>query len=202
MRAFHLEHERLMRGTFKPGSRNLCFVFQVNCPGCFVYGIPVVNQLYEKHHDRCGFIGISTVFEDFDKNIPGNTGSLLAEGRMTGETLRYYQQTGHTLYPHPVLFPVAFDKTSPSAQFLTEERVLEICRFHPNYAIWPAWEQENMRKKIVAYYVRQPVVAHTFALNQLRGTPSFVIFDAEGSVIASLFGRQPPDVIERFIVEN
>ena len=56
----------LLKGTFQLRAINIAFVFQVNCPGCFIYGFPVMNNLYGKFKDKIGFIGISTAFEDFE----------------------------------------------------------------------------------------------------------------------------------------
>ena len=57
-------------------------VFQVNCPGCFLYGIPEAISVYEKYSSEgVRVIGVATAFEDYDKNTLGNL-KMLAE---TGE---------------------------------------------------------------------------------------------------------------------
>ena len=44
-------------------------VFQVNCPGCFLYGLPQAISLYEKFKDKnVKVLGVATAFEDYDKN--------------------------------------------------------------------------------------------------------------------------------------
>ena len=48
-------------------------VFQVNCPGCFLYGIPQAISLYEKFKDKnVKVLGVATAFEDYDKNTIQN----------------------------------------------------------------------------------------------------------------------------------
>ena len=48
-------------------------VFQVNCPGCFMYGIPEAINIYNKYRDDgVRVLGIATAFEDFDKNTLDN----------------------------------------------------------------------------------------------------------------------------------
>ena len=48
-------------------------VFQVNCPGCFLYGIPEAISVYEKYSSEgVRVIGVATAFEDYDKNTLGN----------------------------------------------------------------------------------------------------------------------------------
>jgi hypothetical protein len=42
-------------------------VFQVNCPGCFLYGIPQAISIYEKYKDKnVKVLGVATAFEDYD----------------------------------------------------------------------------------------------------------------------------------------
>lgn len=41
-------------------------VFQVNCPGCFIYGIPEAVEMYKKYYkDDLMVLGVATAFEDF-----------------------------------------------------------------------------------------------------------------------------------------
>jgi len=45
-------------------------VFQVNCPGCFLYGIPQAIDIYQKYSkEGLTVVGVATAFEDFDKRI-------------------------------------------------------------------------------------------------------------------------------------
>ena len=51
------------------GSVVMIEVFQVNCPGCFIYSLPKAVELYEKYHEHgLVVIGLATAFEDYDKN--------------------------------------------------------------------------------------------------------------------------------------
>ena len=44
-------------------------VFQVNCPGCFMYGIPESIQIYNKYKSEgISVLGMATAFEDYDKH--------------------------------------------------------------------------------------------------------------------------------------
>jgi len=38
--AIQLKIDRVLQGSFDLKALNLLFVFQVNCPGCFIYGFP------------------------------------------------------------------------------------------------------------------------------------------------------------------
>ena len=75
----HLHYSRELQGKFSLKELNFLFVFQVNCPGCFLYGIPTVNQLYLEFGSQVGFLGLSTAFEDFEFNSRENTVKLLEE---------------------------------------------------------------------------------------------------------------------------
>ncbi len=58
-------------------------VFQVNCPGCFIYGIPDAIEIYRKYNKRnVTVLGIATAFEDFDKNTLENLKLLLFTGEV------------------------------------------------------------------------------------------------------------------------
>lgn len=63
-------------------------VFQVNCPGCFIYGIPEAIDTYQKYKNNdVVVLGLATAFEDFDKNTLENLKLLLQESKVIGETL-------------------------------------------------------------------------------------------------------------------
>ncbi|MDW3667630.1 MAG: redoxin domain-containing protein, partial [Nitrososphaeraceae archaeon] len=89
-------------------------VFQVNCPGCFVYGIPEAIDTYNKYkNNKVAVLGLATAFEDFDKNTIENLKLLLNEKKVIGETLTTltYQSKllneGKISYSIP--FPVGMD---------------------------------------------------------------------------------------------
>ena len=52
MSKFHLNIQELVQGDFILNKVNMAFVFQVNCPGCFIYGIPMMNKLYNSFNDK------------------------------------------------------------------------------------------------------------------------------------------------------
>ncbi|MDQ5842159.1 MAG: redoxin family protein, partial [Thermoproteota archaeon] len=77
------------------GNVVLVEVFQVNCPGCFLYSIPEVIDIYKKYRDKgLTIIGLATAFEDFDKNNLDNLQKLLSTGEMVGETYRAFSNLG------------------------------------------------------------------------------------------------------------
>ena len=200
MPLFYLHTQKPVQGKFELKKINIAFVFQVNCPGCFIYGIPVMNELFKKYENEIGFIGVSTAFEDFELNTEDNTKLLLQENRLTGETKKYYTSIGEEIYPHKILFPVAFDALKPTNEFLTTENVQAICNKNPNFTLLSAEEKLTMLNSVKTYCGSLPFIAKTFTLNQLSGTPSFIIFDNEYNLLQSFFGHEYKEVIEIFLI--
>ena len=88
-------------------------VFQVNCPGCFLYGMPEAIEIYNKYrNDGVRVFGLATAFEDYDKNTLENLELLLTKGEVIGETYNALSQYGalkDNKLPYKIPFPVAMD---------------------------------------------------------------------------------------------
>lgn len=112
MTKFNLSTEQVLQGDFTIRSINLMLIFQVNCPGCFIYALPLAAKLYEKYCDLINILGLSTAFEDFDLNTADNTRKLLQSGEMVGVTQHYFQQKQIEQYPVPLEFAIAFDRNT------------------------------------------------------------------------------------------
>ena len=66
----------------KRGNVVLVEVFQVNCPGCFLYSMPEAIDIYRKYRDKgLTVLGLATAFEDFDKNNLENLQKLVSTWR-------------------------------------------------------------------------------------------------------------------------
>ena len=71
-------------------------VFQVNCPGCFLYSLPQAVDLHYRYGDQgLVVIGIATAFEDFDKNTLENLRSLIDSGRVIVKRYECFQKTNN-----------------------------------------------------------------------------------------------------------
>lgn len=196
---FFLHTEKLLQGNFQPKEINIAFVFQVNCPGCFIYGIPLMNELYKKYANKIGFIGISTAFEDFELNTEANTIELLNKGELVGETRKYFGSANEEIFVEKILFPVAFDVLTPAEKFLTDENITTLCKKNLNFNLLSSEERQTMLISARKHYRSYPFIAETFTLNQLSGTPSFVIFDNHYNILQSLFGHRGKELIELFL---
>jgi peroxiredoxin len=88
-------------------------VFQVNCPGCFLYGMPEAIDIYNKFSDDGVRVwGVATAFEDFDKNTLENLLLLLKTGEVIGDTKQALGQHGKlddSKLSYKIPFPVAMD---------------------------------------------------------------------------------------------
>ena len=79
-------------------------VFQVNCPGCFLYSLPQAIELHRKYSDKgLSVLGVATAFEDFDKNNLKNLIRLAENGEVVGETLHLLSQQGKLTDRPPAL---------------------------------------------------------------------------------------------------
>ena len=106
-------------------------VFQVNCPGCFMHGIPEAIDIYKKYRkDGVTVLGLATAFEDYDKNTLENLEKLLTTGEVIGDTLQALGQYG-TLdggkLSYKIPFPVGMDKMVPFEN-PTHEKVLDFIK--------------------------------------------------------------------------
>ncbi len=148
---FQLKISQVLQGDFEIRDLNLLLAFQVNCPGCFIYALPLAAKVHETYGDRLNVLGLSTAFEDFELNTAENTRRLLEAGETVGMTKLYLNEHGQSPYPVPIQFPVAFDSFEPD---------------------------------------KPSLAGHTFRVNYLRGTPSWILFDGSSTILARWFGHR------------
>lgn len=196
MQKLHLRYQAISKHTFELKKVNLLFVFQVNCPGCFVYGFPLVNRLKGQFGDEPGYLGLSTAFEDFELNTPDNTLALIENGTTVGETRKMLNSQGLETYSEPISFPIASDDMIAPEELSDNDLVDKICNINPNFSIWAQFDQDLLRQKVRAYLAQQSKISFTFTVNQFRGTPTFVIFNDEMEIIQQWFGHVAPELVE------
>lgn len=199
MKHLKLKHEPLLQGNYTPSKLNLLLVFQVNCPGCLIYAFPLFNQLFTHYKSKdISFLGLSTSFEDFGKNNQLNTQKLLQKGMLIGESKTAFKAHGYSQLPYDILFPVAMDQIASDIHQLKKE-TNHICQLNPNYEIWPKFEQEAYFDKISAYLTSLEKFSLTFTLNQLKGTPSLILFNQNHEILKTWFGPVPYEEVSEFI---
>lgn len=103
----HLALGEVIQGDMRLDSRTLLLVFQVNCPGCFTYALPLAEAIHQDSN-RLGLsvMGLSTAFEDFHLNTVEHTRALVEEGTLVGETKKVL---GTEAYGGTISFPIAVD---------------------------------------------------------------------------------------------
>ena len=171
-------------------------VFQVNCPGCFMYGIPEAIEIYRKYNDRnVTVLGIATAFEDFDKNTLDNLKLLLLTGEVIGETRNALSQYGQLIegnkLPYKIPFAIAMDSLKKESNVLTERTVMDF--IESNVADFSSFSESDklvLIKRVKQYLKTKQYSAETFEEYGLRGTPSSILIDKNGIVRQINFGAK------------
>jgi len=171
-------------------------VFQVNCPGCFLYGLPQAISIYEKYRNKeVKVFGIATAFEDYDKNTLENLQLLLSEGKVIGETYKMLHQYGKLinndkLY-YKIPFPVAMDNIIKMPKQISNEMIEKFIEvYFSEYKPISEKDKEELRFKVKSYLQNKEYSADTFELYKLKGTPSSIIIDKDGLLRYSFFGSE------------
>jgi thiol-disulfide isomerase/thioredoxin len=182
----NLEEER--------GNVVLVEVFQVNCPGCFLYSIPESIDIYRKYRDRgLAVLGIATAFEDFDKNNLENLQKLVTTGEVIGETYRAFsssgQLSGGNKLPYKIPFPVATDMLVKDSGPLTESKIMDFIEANiPNFRSYTEEDRQVVIERVKHYLKSKEYSAKTFEEYSLRGTPSTILVDRKGLLRGTYFG--------------
>ena len=170
-------------------------VFQVNCPGCFLYGIPQARDIYQKYRNEgVTVLGVATAFEDFDKNTVENLELLLIQGEVIGETLKalgqYGQLTGGNKLPYKIPFPVAMDMLKKENGAISKARIDEIIQANvPGFDSYSELQKDEIIERVKQYLKSKECSAQTFEEYGLRGTPSSILIDKKGILRDVSFGQ-------------
>ncbi len=170
-------------------------VFQVNCPGCFLYGIPQAIDIYNKYRkEGVTVLGIATAFEDFDKNTLENLELLLTKGETIGETLNALGQYGHLAngknLPYKIPFPVGMDLLKKDTGPITQEKINEIIEANvPGFDSYSENQKAEIIERVKQYLKSKEFSAQTFEQYSLRGTPSTILIDKKGILRDVGFGQ-------------
>jgi thiol-disulfide isomerase/thioredoxin len=178
-------------------------VFQVNCPGCFLYALPQAIDLYQRYSDQgLSVLGVATAFEDFDKNNLENLTHLIKNGMVVGETLRTLSEQGKLVtgrLPFRIPFPVAMDNLLKRKADVTQDEIETFIKQRiPNFEQQTEYYQQRIRQQVQNYYQSLAYHGETFELFELQGTPSYILIDKQGLLRDSGFGVHP-DLEERVL---
>lgn len=171
-------------------------VFQVNCPGCFLYALPQAVDLHRKYSEHgLTILGVATAFEDFDKNNLENLTRLIENGEVIGETLRMLSQQGKLsagLLPYRIPFPVAMDRLNKRQGEVSDNVITNFIKDRvPNFEQRPEADQQKIRQQVQNYFQSLDYHAETFERFDLKGTPSHILVDKQGILRDCAFGDYP-----------
>ena len=163
-------------------------VFQVNCPGCFMYGIPESIEIYNKYKSEgVSVLGMATAFEDFDKNTLENLHLLLETGETIGETKKMLQTDK---IPYKIPYPVAMDSLVKQSEEVTKEKMYSLIKNQiPNFDEQPEDYKNKIYDRVKDYFVSKEFSAETFEMYSLQGTPSSILIDRKGVLRDISFGQ-------------
>lgn len=171
-------------------------VFQLNCPGCFLYGLPQAITMHRKYSDKgLTVIGISTAFEDFDKNTLDNLRLLVNRQLVIGQTYRVLAEhdlldDGRLSYRIP--FPLAMDRLIERQSNRTEDEINDFIQSRiPDFEQQNPQQREQIRRNVAFYFEGLKYRAETFELFDLQGTPSSILIDKKGNLSECQFGHDP-----------
>ena len=184
-------------------------VFQVNCPGCFMYAIPKAIEIYKNYsRDDVMVLGLATAFEDYDKNTLDNLKLLLTTGQVIGETLNALGQYGQLVngnklnYKFP--FPVGMDILKENNHNFSDKNINEFIESNiPNYNSFTSNDKKILYERVKYYLKNKKFSALTFDEYQLQGTPSAILVDRRGILRNVFFGANNylPGIINQLVNE-
>ncbi len=169
-------------------------VFQVNCPGCFMYGIPEAIEIYNKYYDEgVRVLGVATAFEDFDKNTLENLQLLLNTGEVIGDTLQGLGQYGKledNKLSYKIPFPVGMDSLIKETGNVEPTKVMEFINSQiPDFESQPQDYKDQIINRVKGYMNSKEYIAETFEKFSLQGTPSAILVDRKGILRNVSFGQ-------------
>jgi thiol-disulfide isomerase/thioredoxin len=169
-------------------------VFQVNCPGCFMYALPSAIEIYKKYsRDDVSVLGLATAFEDYDKNTLDNLRLLLTSGEVIGDTLNALRQYGQLIennkLPYKIPFPVGMDILKKIDRNFSDNYVIDFMEANiENYNSYPDSDKKILFERVKHYLGNKEYSAMTFETYRLQGTPSAIVVDRKGILRNVSFG--------------
>ena len=169
-------------------------VFQVNCPGCFFYGIPEAINIYNKYKSEgLTVLGLATAFEDYDKNTLENLELLLTTGEVIGDTkqgLSQYNQLNDGKLQYKIPYPVAMDSLVKEEGEPSQEKMTTFINGQiPNFDSHPQEYKDKIYERVKEYFKSKEFSAETFEMFSLQGTPSTILVDRKGILRDVSFGQ-------------
>ena len=170
-------------------------VFQVNCPGCFMYALPEAINIYNKYKDEgVRVLGIATAFEDFDKNTLENLRMLAESGEVIGETKEALSMYGQLKEGNKITFkipfPLGMDKLTKISGEATKDQIMNFIYAQlPEFDSQPEDYRNQIIQRVKDHFRSKEYSAETFEKYALQGTPSSILIDRNGILRDVSFGQ-------------
>ena len=176
------------------GNVVLVEVFQVNCPGCFMYGIPEAIEIFNKYKSKgVSVLGVATAFEDFDKNTLKNLKLLVETGKVVGETEKMLSQHGQLdgdKITFKIPYPIAMDSLIKQSDDVTKEQMDSLIKKQiPDFDSQSENYKNEIYGRVKNYFLSKEYSAETFEMYALPGTPSSILIDRKGMLRDISFGQ-------------
>ena len=176
------------------GNVVLVEVFQVNCPGCFMYGIPEAIEIFNKYKSKgVSVLGVATAFEDFDKNTLKNLKLLVETGKVVGETekmLSQYGQLDGDKITFKIPYPIAMDSLIKQSDDVTKDQMDSLIKKQiPDFDSQSENYKNEIYGRVKNYFLSKEYSAETFEMYALPGTPSSILIDRKGILRDVSFGQ-------------
>lgn len=191
-----LKYSEVLQGSFEPDSLNLVMVFQVNCPGCFIHGFPLLKEIQTHYVNKLSCFALATAFEDFHLNTEENVKLMVNTGELVGETLKAQKAGMLTWDSTNLSVPVLIDEVANQTELLKPEFIEAIIKNMFDKTMTTS-EQANMRGTLHGYFSQLPKCGKTFAANLMRGTPSFFLFTDSMEIHAQWFGHADSRAVKK-----
>ena len=169
-------------------------VFQVNCPGCFMYAIPEAIEIFNRYKSKgVSILGVATAFEDFDKNTLKNLELLVETGKVVGETekmLGQYGQLDGDKITYKIPYPIAMDSLIKQSGDVTKENMDSLIKKQiPDFDSQSENYKNEIYGRVKNYFLSKEYSAETFEMYALSGTPSSILIDRKGILRDISFGQ-------------
>ncbi|MGR9051974.1 MAG: TlpA family protein disulfide reductase [Gammaproteobacteria bacterium] len=171
-------------------------VFQVNCPGCFLYALPQAIAWHRRYAEQgLTVLGLATAFEDFDKNNLDNLKRLVEHGEVVGETqkaLAAHDELVDGRLSYDIPFPLAMDRLVRRQNETSDDDIERfLAERVPDFDNQPPERREQIRQAVRHYFESLAYRAETFERFDLKGTPSHILVDRQGILRDYAFGNSP-----------
>lgn len=189
---------------------HLALLIQPNCPGCHSGALPVANELYaatqqqeQQEHDNTALnfdvYCLSTAFEDFAYNTRESTEKLLA-GSLVGVAKQRLGPTAPTIPQMPVALDIVTCKTDASQELvdMALQATTEHAREQLSAGLHPPGSVERLLHTLGPKFLPAKL-ATVFYASRAQGTPTWVLHDKTGQVLASYTGQKTQDQVLAWI---